>query len=58
MDMTFGIQQNIVRLNISVYDPLLVYVSQRTSQLRNPESNRFFREGLSRDVESKVATVH
>ena len=35
-----------------------VYVSQRTGKLRNPEAYRLFGEGLSRDVEAQVTTVH
>ena len=58
MDVALRIKQNIVRLDVSVYNPLFVYVSQRTSQLRNPEPNRFFRECFPRDVKSKISTVH
>jgi hypothetical protein len=58
MNVAFRVQQNIIRLHVSVYDSLLVYVSQGTTQLGYPESNCFFSKGLSRNVKSQVATVH
>jgi hypothetical protein len=58
MHMALRIQKNIVRLDISVYNTLLMYVSQRTSQFSDPEADSFFGEGLSLNMESEVAAVH
>lgn len=58
MHVPFRVQQHIVRLDISVDDALLVYVSQGASELGNPKSDRLFCESLPRDMESKIASVH
>jgi len=58
MDMSIGIQEDIVGLDISVDDILGMHVSQGTSQFSNPESDRLFGECLSRDVESQITARH
>ena len=56
--MTLCIQQDIVRLDISVYYAHVVYVFQRAAQLRNPEAHRLFCERFSRNVKAKVTARH
>ena len=58
MDMALGIQQNIVRLDITMDDALAVDVAQRAAQLGDPEANGLFGEGLAGDVEAQVAAAH
>lgn len=58
MDVTLRIQQDVIRLNIPVYDALGVDISQSTTQLRDPESHGLFCEAFSRDVEPQITTVH
>jgi hypothetical protein len=58
MDMTFRIQQHIIRLDVSMYNALVMYISQCASQLGNPEFHRVFGKGLSRDMKSQVAASH
>lgn len=58
MDMSIGIQEDIVGLDISVDDILGMHVSQGTSQFGNPESDRLFGKCLSRDVESQITARH
>jgi hypothetical protein len=58
VDVPIGIQQNVVRLDVPVYDVLPVYVSYRATQFSNPEPDSLFRKRLSRYVESKVAAAH
>jgi hypothetical protein len=52
MDMAFGVEKNIVRLYVSVYNALPMDIPQCTAQLRNPELNGLFGEGLPRNVET------
>ena len=58
MDVTGGIEQNIVRLDVSVHDTLFVDVSQGAAQLGHPEPHRFFGEALASNVEAQISTVH
>ena len=58
MDMTFRIQQNVIRLHISVNDTLRVDISQRTAKLCNPKSDSFLCKAFSRDMEPQVTTIH
>jgi hypothetical protein len=52
------VQQNVVRLDISVHNALLVDVAHGTPKLGHPEPHGLLCERLSRDVESQVAAVH
>lgn len=47
-----GVGTDIIGLDISVDDSLLVYIPDRATQLGHPEPNSFFGEGLSGDVKS------
>lgn len=58
MDVTIGIEENVVWFDITVYDALAVYVSQSTAQLSYPESHGVFCESLSGNVEPQIATAH
>lgn len=58
MDMAFGIQKDIVRLDIPVHDSLRVNVSDRTTKLCNPKAHGVLGECLSRDMEPKIAAIH
>jgi len=58
MDVPFRVQQDVVRLHISMHDAHAVYVSQRATQLRDPEAHRLLCEGFSRDVKAKVTARH
>lgn len=58
VNVTIGIQENVVGFDISVDDVLLVNIPQSTAQLCNPESDSLFGEGLSGDVESQIAAAH
>lgn len=58
MNMSIGIQENVVGLDVSVDDILGVHVSQGASQFSNPESDRLFGKCLSRDVESQITARH
>ena len=56
--MSTFVEQHVVRLDVSMYDSLLVTIPQRTAQLGDPESHGVLGEGLAGDVESKVAAIH
>jgi len=58
MYMALVVQQYVVWFNVSVYDSLLMDISQRTTELCNPKSNRLFRERLPGDVEAEVTARH
>lgn len=58
VDMAVGVEQHVVRLDVSVHDALLVDVAHGASQLGHPEPHGLLGEGLSRDVEAQVAAVH
>jgi hypothetical protein len=52
------VEQHIVRLYIAVHDALLVDVAHGAAKLGDPEAHRLLGEGLARDVEAQVATIH
>lgn len=56
--MTIGVEEHVVRLDVSVDDALTMDVSQGTAQLGNPEANSLFSKCFSRDMESQIATTH
>ena len=58
MDMAIRVEENIVRLDVAMDNALLVNVADGAAELGYPEAHRLFGEGLSRDVETQVATVH
>lgn len=58
MDVSFRVQQDIVRLDITMDDALRVDVFQCAAQLCNPKSDGFFCETFSRDMEPQVTTIH
>ena len=58
MDMALRIQQHIVRLHIPMYNPLLVNIPQRASQLCDPELDCIFRKRLARNVKSQITSAH
>lgn len=58
MDHAVGVEKHVVGLDVPVHDALLVYVPHCAAELGYPEAHRFFCEGLSRDVEPKITTVH
>lgn len=47
MDVSFGIQQHIIWLDISVHNALLMYVADCAAELGYPKANGFFGKGLS-----------
>jgi hypothetical protein len=58
VDVALGIQQDVIRLDISMDDALLVDIPQGATQLRDPEPHSVFRKTLPRDMKSQVSTVH
>jgi hypothetical protein len=58
MNVAIGIQEDVIGLDISVDNVLLVNIPQRTAQFGNPEPNSLFSEGLSGDVESQITAAH
>ena len=58
MHVAVRVQQDVVRLDVSVHNALLVDVAHGTPKLGHPEPHSLLRERLSRDVESQVAAVH
>lgn len=58
MDVSIGIEKHVVWFDITMYDALTMYISQRTAELGDPESDCVFGECLSGDVEPQVATTH
>lgn len=58
MDVAFGIEQDVVGLDVSMHYALTVYVAQRAANLGDPETNGILGKGLSCDVKPQVATIH
>ena len=58
VDMAFRIKQHVVRLDIAMYNALLMDVPHGTTKFCNPELDGIFSECLSRNVKAKVATIH
>jgi hypothetical protein len=58
MNVSFGVQQHIIRFDIPVDYSLGVDVSQCTTQFREPESHGFLGEAFSGDMEAKVTACH
>lgn len=58
MHVAICVEKDVVGLDVAVNNVLAVDVAEGTAQLCNPESNGLFCEGLSGDVESKVAAAH
>jgi hypothetical protein len=58
MDMTFRVEQNIVRFHISMDNALRVYVPQSATELRQPEPDCLFCESFSRYMKPEVASCH
>jgi hypothetical protein len=58
VNVTLCVQQDVVRLDISVYYAHVMYVFQCAAQLRNPEAHRLFCECFSRNVKAKVTARH
>jgi hypothetical protein len=56
--MAVRVQQNVIRLDISVHDALLVDVAHGTPKLGHPEPHSLLCKSLSRDVEPQVTAVH
>lgn len=58
MDVSFGIQENVIRLDIAMNDTLRVNIPQGATHLSNPELDGLLRKTFSRDMESQVTAVH
>jgi hypothetical protein len=58
MDVSVRIKQDVVWLDIPVYDALLVYVADGTAQLCDPEAHSVFGKRLPRNVKAQVSAVH
>lgn len=58
MDVSFGIQENVIRLDIAMNDTLRVNIPQGATHLSNPEPDGLLRKTFSRDMESQVTAVH
>ena len=56
--MAVRVEENIIGLDVSVNDALLVNIPQSTTELGNPKANSLFRKCLSGDVESEIAAAH
>lgn len=56
--MSLRVQEDVIRLEVSMYDPLRMDVSQCTSQFGNPEPHCFLGEAFPRDMESQIAAIH
>ena len=56
--MAIGVEQDIVRLDVSVDDILAVNIAQGTAQLGDPEADGLFCERFSRDMESEITAAH
>lgn len=52
MYVTIRVQENIVRLNITMYNALTMYISQGAAQLGDPKPYGLFCESLSGYVET------
>jgi hypothetical protein len=58
MYVAIAVKENIVGLHISMNNILTMNVPQCAAQLGNPKADGFFGEGLSRYMESEIATTH
>ena len=58
MDVAFRVEQNVVWLDVSVDNALLVYVAHGATELGYPKAHGVFCEGLARDVEAQITAVH
>ena len=58
MDMTFRIQQDVIRLHISVNDTLRVDISQCATHLYDPKPDSLLCKAFSRNMEAQVSTIH
>jgi hypothetical protein len=58
MDMAVRVQQHIVRLDVTVYNALLMDIPHGASQLSYPKPHRLLCERLPGYVESEVAAIH
>jgi len=56
--MALCVQQDVVRLDISVHYAHIMYVFQCAAQLCNPEAHCFFCKRFSRNVKAKVTARH
>jgi hypothetical protein len=58
MNVAVRVEQDVVGLDVSVDDALLVDVSHGASELGHPEAHRLLGKCFSRDVESQIAAIH
>lgn len=58
MDVTLGVEENIIRFHIAMDDALGMYIFQSTAQLSKPKPNRVLREAFPRNMESEIAPIH
>ena len=58
MYMSTLVQKDIIRLDVSMNDSLLVTIPEGASQFGDPETHGILGERLARDVKSKIASVH
>lgn len=56
--MPLGVEQDIVRLDVSVNDVLGMDIAEGAAQFSNPETDSLLGKRLSGDVESQVAAAH
>jgi hypothetical protein len=58
MDVSLGIQQHIIGLEITMDDTLRMDIFQGTPQLSYPEPHCLLRETFARDMKPKIAAIH
>ena len=58
MHMAIGVQQHVVRFDVSVNNALLMHVTESAAKLGDPEADGRFGEVLPRDVEAQVSPAH
>ena len=58
MDVAVRVKQDVVRLDVPVYDALTVYVADGAAELCYPEAHGVLCKCLARDVEAEVTAVH
>lgn len=58
MDVSLGVEEDVIGLDISVNDVLAMDVAEGATQFSYPEPDGFLGKGLSGDVESQIATAH
>lgn len=58
MDMSLGIQQHVIGLEIAMDDTLRMDILQGAAKLGHPEPHCFLREALARDMKSEIAAIH